>query len=172
MRVIEVVEYQASWPSEFDREKELILDTIGSLSPEVHHIGSTSVTGLSAKPIIDILVEVDDLDELDSFNDALAKIGYTAKGENEIAERRYFEKGGDFRSHHMHAFLRSSENSRRHIAFRDYLQQDNIIAQEYAILKKSVAHSCNHDNDKYCNGKNKFIQYHEKQAIEWHALNK
>ncbi|WKD50049.1 GrpB family protein [Microbulbifer spongiae] len=136
MRILEIMEYQASWACEFNREKDLILDTIGSLFPEVHHIGSTSVVGLAAKPIIDILLEVDDLDALDSFNDALEEIGYIAKGENGITERRYFQKGGDLRSHHIHAFLRSSENAIRHLAFRDYLQQNPTISEEYAIMKK------------------------------------
>lgn len=172
MREIVVSDYSNSWPSEFEEEKRLIEQVTKDLSAEIHHIGSTSVQGLAAKPIIDILLEVNDLVEIDNLNTSFLEIGYVARGENGIPERRYFEKGGDDRTHQIHAFLRNSDNAIRHIAFREYLRNHPNIANEYAELKKRVAEQCDHNIEKYCDYKNDFVQYHEKQAVAWYALNK
>ena len=166
---VEVVEYRNSWPQDFEHEQRLIEKVISPLSPAISHIGSTSVTGLSAKPIIDILVEVDDLNALDACNYSLKEIGYRARGENGIPERRYFEKGEDFRTHQIHAFKRNSQNAIRHLAFRDYLRSHPLIAKQYAELKKEVAESCNNNIALYCDGKNNFIKYHEMLALKWYT---
>lgn len=172
MKIIEVIDYNPNWPNAFEIEKLHLIEILGSLSPDIHHIGSTSVPGLSAKPIIDILIEVDSVSSLDSFNSQLSQIGYIAKGEYGIPGRRFFEKGGDSRSHHIHAFQKGSSEAVRHLAFKEYLFNHSQVAVEYSILKKQIAQSCNNDIDKYCADKNDFIQYYEKLAIEWYALNK
>lgn len=172
MRNIEVIDHKDFWVQCFDSEKLRIEVILKPISPIIYHIGSTSVLGLAAKPIIDILIEVDDLDALESFNIELSQLGYVAKGENGIFERRYYEKGGENRSHHIHAFLKNSQNSTRHLAFRDYLKAHKVIANEYAALKKQVVEYCDNNIEIYCAGKNEFVQYHEKLALEWYALNK
>ena len=172
MRKIVVSDYSNFWPSEFEKEKSLIEHVTKDLPAEIYHIGSTSVRGLAAKPIIDILLEVSDLDEIDDLNAKFLEIGYVARGENGIPERRYFEKGGDNRTHQIHAFLRNSDNAIRHIAFREYLRSHPKIANEYANLKKRIAQHCDNNIEKYCDDKNEFVQYHEKQAVAWYALNK
>ncbi len=164
MRKIEVVEYDPSWPERFESEKKRLVDTLGSIVIEVHHIGSTAVPGLVAKPIIDILIEVQDLTALDACNGEMEAIGYTVKGEFGIPGRRYFQKGGSDRTHQVHAFTRHDDNVIRHIAFRDYLLSFPAIAEEYAVLKKRVAKQCNDDIEKYCDGKDAFIKHHEKIA--------
>jgi len=95
MRKIIVVPYDDRWPEMFEAESLLIKTLLGGMVKDVHHIGSTSVPGLSAKPVIDILLEVSDLKELDKYHSAMAHAGYIARGENGIAGRRYFIKGGD-----------------------------------------------------------------------------
>ncbi|TOF71387.1 GrpB family protein, partial [Vibrio parahaemolyticus] len=105
-RVIEVVDYRPSWANEFSDEKVLLESALNSANVvAIHHIGSTSVKGLCAKPIIDILVEVKSLEELDKNNNLMESLGYEVKGEFGIAGRRYFQKGGIQRSHQVHAFL-------------------------------------------------------------------
>lgn len=170
MRNIEVIDYRDFWVQYFDIEKLRIEEILKPISPVINHIGSTSILGLAAKPIIDILIEVDDLGALDLFNSELSQLGYIAKGENGILERRYYEKGGEDRSHHIHSFLKNSQNSTRHLAFRDYLKAHKAIANEYAALKRQVAESCGNSIEIYCAGKNEFVQYHEKLALEWYAL--
>ena len=172
MRQIKVVNYRETWDEEFRLEAQALQNSIGALNPTIHHIGSTSVRGLSAKPVIDILIEVDDLDLLEKQVTALATIGYEYRGENGIPGRLYFEKGGEDRSHQIHAFEQGSFGALRHLAFRDYLRSHPDVANEYAKLKKHVASICNNDIDRYCGGKDKFIREHEKLAVEWYSHNK
>ncbi len=167
MRKIEIIEYDPVWPGRFELEKKRLMDVLGSNAIEIHHMGSTAVPGLAAKPVIDILVAVKDLTGLDVRNFEMEKIGYTVKGEFGIPGRRYFQKGGDNRTHQVHAFVQNDVNIDRHIAFRDYLRLNPDVAREYAALKKSVIEQCNDDIHKYCDGKDAFIKHHEKIAVRW-----
>ena len=172
MRIIEVVNYRENWNEDFRQEAQSLQRSIGSLNPTIHHIGSTSVRGLSAKPVIDILIEVDYLGSLEKQVPALAAIEYEYRGENGIPGRMYFEKGGEDRTHQIHAFERGSFGALRHLAFRDYLRSHPDVAGKYAILKKRVASDCNNDIDRYCAGKDDFIKEHEILALEWYSNNR
>lgn len=167
MRLIEVVNYSESWPVQYEQEKKLILAALVEIEVTLHHIGSTSVIGLAAKPIIDILMELEDITELDSYNSRMAEIGFTAKGEFGIAGRRYFQKGD--RSHHLHAFGKGDPGLHRHLAFRDYLRAHPTVCEEYAELKKRIASQCDHDAQVYCDGKDDFVSTHEQKALDWIA---
>ncbi len=168
MRIIEVVDYQDGWPAAFEREAASLFSAL-ELSPIwIHHIGSTSVPGLAAKPVIDILIEVEDLQLLDVRSEIFVAMGYECYGEFGISGRRFYAKGGDDRSHHLHAFARGSDDIIRHIAFRDYLAAHPLVALEYATLKKAVALRCDNNNDRYCEGKNDFVKQHEALALVWH----
>ena len=171
MQKVEVIDYQESWIDMYNAEADALKNSTRFLNPDIHHIGSTSVSGLSAKPIIDILIEVDDVGCLDDHVKCLEAIGYHARGENGIPGRRYFEKGGDNRTHQIHAFNRDSFGAMRHLAFRDYLSSHPRVAHEYALLKKQVAETCNNDIDRYCEGKARFVKKHEEIAIEWYSRN-
>jgi GrpB-like predicted nucleotidyltransferase (UPF0157 family) len=92
IRKIEVVEYNPNWPELFETEAKRIKEALGNNCIEIHHIGSTSIPRLSAKPVIDILPVVRDIREVDKTNKAMESLGYEAKGENGIAFRRYFRK--------------------------------------------------------------------------------
>ncbi|KZN14895.1 GrpB family protein [Marinomonas sp. TW1] len=168
MRIIEVVEYNDDWPRLFEIEKQLILSSLPIKKLWVHHIGSTAVSGLAAKPIIDILLEVEEIEALDGCNELFESIGYECKGEFGISGRRYFQKGGYKRSHQIHAFGKDSENSIRHLAFKEYLIAHPAVAEEYAELKLDVAKHCNNDIGAYCDGKDEFVTTHEKHAVEWY----
>jgi len=167
MRKIEVVPYNSEWPSLFEEEKKALLDLDIPTIRRIHHIGSTAVDDLAAKPIIDILLEVDSLESLDQSQKKIEELGYESMGEFGIEGRRYYRKGKEIRTHHIHAFLASNPHSLRHIAFRDYLSANEKIKKEYASLKLKVASQCENDIDRYCDGKNEFIQTHEKLAIKW-----
>ncbi|WP_299022791.1 GrpB family protein [uncultured Photobacterium sp.] len=166
-RIIEVVSYDPKWAELFELESRAISDVVGQTVVNIHHIGSTSVTGLAAKPIIDILLEVTDLHSLDVLSSGLISLGYESKGEFGIAGRRFFQKGGNNRTHHLHAFKVGDSNVVRHIAFRDYLIAHPDIATEYGRLKTKVALGCNNDPDSYCSGKNDFIKYHVLQSLKF-----
>ncbi len=106
MRILTVVDYDEMWPTLFENERTLLQMTLGKVISRIHHIGSTSVPGLSAKPVIDILIEVANLEELDSLNQAMEGVGYTVRGENGILNRRYYRheinKIGNISSAYLH----------------------------------------------------------------------
>ncbi len=166
MRKIEVVDYDPSWPEVFETERDLLLKTLGNVAVEIHHVGSTSIPGIAAKPIIDILIEIADLAALDELNKEMQAIGYRPKGDFGIPNRRYFQKGGDNRSHHIHAFERGDFNVMRHIGFRDYLRAHPEVAKEYGQLKKDIAKTCDNDSGRYCDGKDAYIKRIEAIAIK------
>ncbi|MCV2402240.1 GrpB family protein [Marinomonas sp. C2222] len=165
--IVEVVPYSPQWPSLFESEKKALLLGLKSVVSQVHHIGSTSVVGLSAKPIIDIILEVPSLTELDANSEVFQGLGYEVMGEFGIERRRYYRKGGDNRTHQIHAFEIDDPHITRHIAFRDYLIAHPEVMLAYQELKVRLAHECNNDIDKYCDGKDDFVLHHEQKAIEW-----
>lgn len=169
MRIIEVVDYQADWPDKYQQEQQRILQALSNqkLQAQVHHIGSTSVPGLAAKPVIDMLLEVHDVTALDPLQSCFEALGYEALGEFEIPGRRYYRKGGDARSHQIHAFARGSEGWRRHLAFRDYLRAHDTVRDAYAEVKRAAAARCAHNIETYMDLKDGFIQQAESDALGW-----
>ncbi len=164
-RIIEVVRYNPEWVTVFEKEKRLIMKAMRPGIIKIHHIGSTAVPNLDAKPIIDVLVETDSMKSLEALVPALKQLGYESKGEFGIVGRQYFQKGGNNRTHHLHAFQTGDSNVSRHLAFRDYLVANPDIAAEYGALKQSVVRLCNNDKDQYGLGKNDFVKEHEAKAL-------
>ncbi|MFZ2961115.1 MAG: GNAT family N-acetyltransferase [Candidatus Ozemobacteraceae bacterium] len=166
-RVIEVVDYNFQWPEEFQKEAQKILVALAKEIIRIHHIGSTAVPGLKAKPVIDILLEVKDVNALDEYDPKMKEIGYIPKGEYGIHGRRFYLKGLYERTHHIHAFNIGSPDVERHIAFRDYLIAHPLVAKEYGDLKARCADECDSDSEKYCDGKHEFVRSNEKKALAW-----
>ncbi|TPE65220.1 GrpB family protein [Sandaracinobacter neustonicus] len=130
-----------SWPDAFVAEAEALRQLMGEQLLALHHIGSTAVFGLIAKPVIDMLGVIRSLGEVDAAEPALRALGYVGKGENGIAGRRYFHKNNaaGSRSHHLHLFEPGAAEIERHLAFRDYLRAHPDAAQRYAGLKSAIA---------------------------------
>lgn len=164
-RVIEVVEYKSEWAAEFQKEAVLLEELLGNTAVEIHHIGSTSVPGLAAKDLIDIMVEVRSLEELDSFNAGMSELGYDVMGEYGITRRRFFMKGVGKRTHHVHAFPVGDPHVVRHLVFRDYLRSNSDVRTAYEDMKRRAAAECNDDIEIYCKIKDPFIKEHEKTAL-------
>ena len=117
MRKIVVVDYRPEWAEAFQREAARIAKVLGENMVAIHHIGSTSVPGLCAKPIIDIMPVVRDIGAVDGCNAGFVALGYTPMGEFGIPGRRYFHKGGDERTHHVHVFAEENREAiERHLA--------------------------------------------------------
>lgn len=159
-RIITVEDYNASWAKCFQSEKVQLQNCLGLNAVAIHHIGSTSVLGLAAKPIIDLLVEVKSLAQLSEKYAELAALGYQGKGENGIVGRQYFQKGGVERSHHLHAFQRGNVYAVKHLLFRNYLRKHPDVALQYGELKKILVKQCDNNMELYMQGKNSFIQHH------------
>ncbi len=152
-----VVPYNNEWPSMFEMEAKLIKQALGDNCLAVHHIGSTAVPGLASKPIIDILPVVKNILQVDQANAAMEQLGYKAKGEFGIPFRRYFQKGGDKRTHQVHIFEEGNPEIERHIKFRDWMIAHADDKEAYSKLKKELSLKFPHDIMSYCMGKDDFI---------------
>lgn len=153
---IQVVPYDGLWPCLFQREAERIQKALGENCAAVYHIGSTSVPGLFAKPIIDILPVVLDLKKVDS--NAMGALGYEAKGENGIAFRQYFQKGTPEKTHHIHVYEKGNVEIDRHLRFCEWMRAHPQDCKAYGNLKKRLSLQFPYDIRSYVLGKEGFIQ--------------
>ncbi|MBN1695016.1 GrpB family protein [candidate division WOR-3 bacterium] len=157
-RIVEIIPYNPNWGRKFKEEAIKIKKIFKEIFVDIHHIGSTAVPTIKAKPIIDIMVEVKDINKVDSYNKQMEELGYEALGEYGIPKRRFFQKGGRRRTHHVHIFEKESPQIKRHIDFRDYLISHPTIAGEYSRIKEKLAKKYRYDIDKYQEGKESFIK--------------
>ncbi len=167
---MEVVAYNPAWPGLFEEEKARIATVLGERALDIYHIGSTSVQGLAAKPIIDIMPVVRDIVAVDECNHGMEEIGYTAMGEYGIPGRRFFTRRDGDAAHRVnaHVFQHGDTNVERHLAFRDYLRAFPAAAAEYAGIKIGLAKKFTWDIESYIDGKDCFIKETERKAIEWY----
>lgn len=168
LRNIYVVPYDPTWVGNYEAEAAALGKLFGDNLIDIHHIGSTSIPNMTAKPIIDMLPIVHDITAVDELNAAMIDRGYEPRGENGIVGRRFFSKGGDnHRTHHIHAFEPDSVEVTKHLDFRDYLRTHPDDAQAYADLKIQVAEDNPHDIWGYMDGKHAFIQEIIAKAQVW-----
>jgi GrpB-like predicted nucleotidyltransferase (UPF0157 family) len=158
-----IVEYDPRWASLFEEEAERIWQALGkNLVVEIEHIGSTAVSGLAAKPIIDIMVGVYSLLDALIAIPALEAMKYVYWREDTRPGRMFFVKGmppyGKQRTHHVHIVERESEFWERHKLFRDYLRTHPEEKQGYEALKRNLAARFSSDREAYTNGKKEYIQ--------------
>jgi GrpB-like predicted nucleotidyltransferase (UPF0157 family) len=168
IRKVEVVSYDSNWAKSFQAEADEIRAILGQEVVAIHHIGSTSIPNLSAKPIVDLLVVVRDIEKIDAFNERMSQLGYLPKGENGIPGRRFFIKGDEIhRTHHLHIFAVGHPDIERHLNFRDYLIAHPEDAQAYGRLKEGLARRFSTDIDSYIAGKDGFIKEMDRKAQAW-----
>ena len=157
---ITLTPYSPLWPAVFDLEKRRLLE-IFNHAVVVEHIGSTAVPGLGAKPIIDIMLGAPDLAQVEARIPALEAEGYryVKEFEKSIPDRRYFTRmdvpPGRF---HLHAVVLDSPFWKRHIAFRDALRADRVLADKYWRLKQHLAARLRDDRGAYADAKSEFIR--------------
>jgi GrpB-like predicted nucleotidyltransferase (UPF0157 family) len=164
-RKVEVVPYNPAWPRLYQAEAACLTALLGDELVEIHHIGSTSVPGLAAKPIVDILPVVHDVERIDGYNDLLLAAGYVPKGENGIAGRRFFSKDtAGVRRVHVHAFAAGHPEIARHLDFAAYLRAHPAEAQAYADLKAELARRFPNDTVGYTDAKSEFIRAIDERA--------
>ncbi|AZA78064.1 GrpB family protein [Chryseobacterium sp. G0186] len=190
--------YNPLWKSQFESLKNELEKSIGFLHPRIEHIGSTSVEGLSAKPVIDMMIGVKDEVELDQIPSLLQGKDYVyyEKYNEEMPYRRFFIKLIDkpqnlgfpeiihhddqipeglhnhsLRVAHIHTIPTSSEHWLRHIAFRDYLRSHHEVKVEYQQLKEELSKREWLDGNDYNEGKDPFIKREERNAIQWYVNN-
>lgn len=153
---IVVVEYDLDWPHQFDLEAARVSAALGDLLLKIEHVGSTSVSGLAGKPIIDLMVGVRSLSVGEAAVPQLEAAGYRYKGEYGLPGRLFFEKGSP-RTHHLHIVIPDGEFWQNLILFRNYLRAHPEEAARYAALKRNLATRHRHSRAQYTSGKSKYI---------------
>lgn len=157
--------YDLAWPQKFIAESSKIKAILGENSDSLYHIGSTAISGMLAKPTVDILVVVKNLATVDFLNPLFEKIGYQCMGEYGIPGRRYYWKGNPMQhDYHIHLFEQGCPEIDRHIAFRDYLRQHADFALSYANIKYCLQAQFPEDIIAYVQGKDPFIRYIDYQT--------
>jgi GrpB-like predicted nucleotidyltransferase (UPF0157 family) len=171
MRKVAVLPHDPQWCEKFDVEAQLIKDAMGKNVVAIHHIGSTAIPGIYAKPIIDMLVEVKNLTAVDLHNTSMRSLGYEVMGEFGIPGRRFFKKDNQqgIRTHHIHSFIAGSAQVKRHLAFRDYMIAHEVEAQRYSELKRKLAIEYPTNIDNYMDGKDGFIKEIDQKAAQWYT---
>ena len=155
---IRVLPYNPEWRDEFQRIRSMLLECIGDIIISVEHVGSTSIEGLAAKPIIDIDVVMESYELLPIIVKRLELIGFKHEGNLEIEGREAFKRTveDDFMPYHLYVCPKDGKGYLEHIAFRDYLRENPEIAEAYGQLKKELADKFRFDREGYCNAKSDF----------------
>ena len=167
-REVRVVPHDPTWTETFEVEAAVLRSVLGDEALAVHHIGSTAVPGLPAKPTVDVMVEVRKIRKVDDLGRAMAERGYEAWGEYGIPGRRFFTKDlGTRRTHNVHVFEAGTPEVERHLAFRDYLIQNPQTARAYGSLKEDFAEKFPTDVEAYMDGKDTFVKETEREALSW-----
>jgi GrpB-like predicted nucleotidyltransferase (UPF0157 family) len=158
---VELVPHDPAWSTAFREEAALLRAALGDHTVQIEHVGSTSIPGLEAKPILDIVVAVRDPSQLVAFAAAVAPLGYQYKPDPTDPGRLYFVKrlaDGHTTTHHLNLCELGSECWVTHVAFRDYLLAHPEAREEYRALKHDLAERFRHDRPAYTEGKAAFIQ--------------
>lgn len=153
-KIIEIVPYDPNWPHIFEAEAIEIKKALGNNCLDIHHIGSTSVPGLAAKPVIDMVSVVHNIMTLDDATGAMEILGYEAKGEYGMIFRRYFQKKG----FNIHVFEQTSSEIDGHLLFRDWMREHAADRESYATLKQDLALRYPNDIYQYVFGKDAFVK--------------
>ncbi|MCJ7715025.1 MAG: GrpB family protein [Anaerolineales bacterium] len=167
-REVELVPHNPEWSQLADKEAQLILEHLSIPIIGIYHIGSTSIPGIKAKPILDFVMEVEDLDEVIQSIEAIEELGYCSKGEYGIPGRQFFTKDANGeRSHHLHVFQKGHPDIERHLVFRDFLRANPDAAREYEIIKEKLAKRFPKQSGDYTEAKSDFILSMDEVAHYW-----
>jgi GrpB-like predicted nucleotidyltransferase (UPF0157 family) len=152
--------YNPLWDSEFERIRVFLLPHIRDLIVKIHHVGSTSVPGLSAKPIVDFDIEIESMNVFPQLKERLWELGFKHEGDYGITGREAFTptKPDDFMQYHMYVCPTDSTEFEWHLRFRNVLRANPQMAREYGELKLSLAKKHGNNIDAYIDGKSEFIR--------------
>jgi GrpB-like predicted nucleotidyltransferase (UPF0157 family) len=163
-RPVVIADYDPAWPERFEEERSRIVDALGDAALAVHHIGSTSVPGLAAKPIVDVVVEVPDPDDEDSFVPTLEAAGYVLR----VREPGHRMLRTPERDVHIHVWS-SAGDVQRHLIFRDRLRASAADRAVYEACKRELARREWGDMNDYANAKDAIVAEVYARALAWDA---
>jgi GrpB-like predicted nucleotidyltransferase (UPF0157 family) len=154
---VQVVDYNPEWPAWFGELRDRVWPSVRDIAVAVEHVGSTSVPGLAAKPVIDLDLVIPSRSELPWIVLRLGRLGYKHLGDLEIPDREAFSTLENQPAHHLYVCPLDSIALRNHIALRDHLRGHPADAAAYASLKKQLAKRFPHDIDRYAKSRTDLI---------------
>lgn len=160
MRTITIAPADPRWAEEFEKIAAMISGITGDLIIGIEHVGSTSIPGLAAKPVIDLDAVMDGVALLPAVIQRLDHAGFDYEGNLGVEGREAFKRRYDdgFMTYHLYVCQNDGKGYLEHIAFRDYLRSHPDAVREYERVKNGLASRYPHDTDGYLNGKKKFIE--------------
>jgi GrpB-like predicted nucleotidyltransferase (UPF0157 family) len=168
MRKTDILPWTGEWLKQYDHEEKILKQVFKEDLLGIYHIGSTSIPTIGfAKPIIDVLIVVKDIKKIELYNQEMLTLGYDPRGENGISGRRYYPKGKEKRTHHVHIYQEGHENVRIHLAFKEYLLNHPEDARRYGELKIYLAKKFPNNTHEYQKGKELFVNELVKKATDW-----
>jgi len=167
MDFIEVVAYKPEWHERFLVLAGELRRALGENAMRIDHIGSTSVAGLAAKPIIDIQISVQRLQAMEPYQRALEHAGYRYRSDNDDLSKRYFREGSGSPRIHIHVREAGSWSEQLNLLFRDYLREHPHACQMYAEVKYHLAELNRNDRESYVSGKEEVVWTILRQAHAW-----
>ncbi|MBA3662407.1 MAG: GNAT family N-acetyltransferase [Gammaproteobacteria bacterium] len=167
-RKVEILSYDPHWPDLFEQEARRIKSVLSNQLKEIYHIGSTAIPNMPAKPIIDMMLVCNDLDEIEFIKDKLSSLNYSNLRRQIIPHRSFFVKRQDNHiSFNLHIHERGSTQIKRHVNFRDYVIHHPEDAKAYAALKINLAKQFSDDMNSYVMGKDSLVQKIDANAKLW-----
>ncbi|MCR2821297.1 GrpB family protein [Lederbergia panacisoli] len=163
---VRLSDFNEHWAEMFEDEARFLETIFGGEIIKFEHFGSTSVRGIKAKPVIDMMCIVHDIENIDEFNEKMNSLGYDVAGEWGIPGRRLFRKGGENRTHHIHFYQHNNPHINRHLIFRDYLRTYPQEAEKYSKFKEQLARKFD-DTREYSLAKKTFVREMEERALNW-----
>ena len=152
-----LIPWTDQWIMAYEAESRRIRDKLQAFHITIHHIGSTAIRGLSAKPIIDIAVEIDHFEDGSLCAAKLEELGYRYLGTNILPERHYFNKG-EPRTHQIHMYEKDSRFLKDQLLFRDYLNMHEESRKAYQDLKMELSEKYKSDKHAYADAKTEFVR--------------
>lgn len=156
--IVELEDYNSNCKEDYEREEKILKEVLKDRIIEIHHIGSTSIVGLKAKPVIDILIVINSLEEITEIENLLKDYDYSNRGQQGVNDRYFFAKGPeDARSHYIHFTEPKSNTYFNQVYFKRYLIEHPDYIKKYCDLKQELAEKYADERPKYTQGKNEFI---------------
>jgi GrpB-like predicted nucleotidyltransferase (UPF0157 family) len=156
-RTVVVTDYDLAWPGRFEDLRARIQPAVADVAMAIEHVGSTSVPGLAAKPIVDMTVVVATRGDVPLAIERLATLGYRHRGNLGVDDREAFDNPADLPRHNLYVCPEGTIGIVNQRAVRDYLRAHPAAARDYAVLKKELADRFPNDIDSYVLGKTDFI---------------
>ena len=167
VKIVTIEPYNSDWPGLFCELGSRARQALGNVALRIDHIGSTSIPGLAAKPIIDVQISVDSFDPIAPYRVPLERLGFVFKDKNPELTKRYFREPLGERETHIHVRRAGSFSEQFALLFRDYMRVHPDDVEQYAELKRQLAEQYAMDPHGYTDAKSDFVWKVIARADAW-----